>query len=900
MAARPKTKKAHLFGWFEVKESDLKLLKSLVSEVNIIRRKAEGIPAKAQGNHAMGDLLIGNCYESLKPIMEAKLSDGSTFKDCLLGKSSALNYSGLRLFFAGYPVISVMLARGDQTPSGFLLLETLAGAETAIFRPSPASPSLLMDNSRRYAIDGRSLAAERSQWPAELRQHWWKQCHLHDDYAEIELRKHYYLEKNNFCEYAAVIEAMKLERLLKLLRLKIYGDYLLFPSTEKRFASDPQIFHQALEFAFRDDVPADILAKRPQAISHKTHRAVERLVGEIEQTVRSTLELKLPVGGVLPQRSQLGILLGGWQRLPRPAPQPRLAEAEARSEKLFLEICDIFREDDPLKASKERKRRLPAIDVADLDHPNVFYRQMAIIQIQKEIYPDFIARSGLEKTYDSALKEIAACPMPYQGLGYLPIRLKAALTAGVIRDLGQQITLPEHFFSFEADPYMSESEVNALKSMHTELVTQCRRWMSFLRLHQKTPEVAGIFDAWSCFAEMNYRYMGHGVDSVKKLIVPAFFFSQPYFLALLDGEEDWYVQGWVRIRESIDYLARLILSHDWREVSKRFKVISVALKELHLQTIDREKPVAVDPGPPDEINFWEPPPGQIGPGAWTNEEDAAAPIQTVVSAPGEPARYQRMVQRNLPRINILKKLDSRPLQEVAHLAGYAKAGPLFDPQRLYLYQVGHCLFSTVTYPTEPVLGKKHLVYICFDFSGSMGEGRVRTAKDIAVILAEGLKERFDVVLSLYNNRGDFYLITQMFDSRQRAGLGKAGLSSLCREGLDAGTGWNPDAAVLLALRTQFRQRPDEPVILIHLSDHEYCKSLARSDCRHAQEEMEYAVNKLLDHGHRYIAARVGTDQDPFGDSEIMHEYIHFPERITLDKVVELYRVLCRTTESLVR
>ena len=67
----------------------------------------------------------------------------------------------------------------------------------------------------------------------------------------------------------------------------------------------------------------------------------------------------------------------------------------------------------------------------------------------------------------------------------------------------------------------------------------------------------------------------------------------------------------------------------------------------------------------------------------------------------------------------------------------------------------NCFTAWCSIPPKTVPGQKNQVVILFDFSGSMGEDKVSKAKDVAIIIAEGLKERFDVQLYLYTTNGSF-------------------------------------------------------------------------------------------------------------------------------------------------
>jgi hypothetical protein len=276
--------------------------------------------------------------------------------------------------------------------------------------------------------------------------------------------------------------------------------------------------------------------------------------------------------------------------------------------------------------------------------------------------------------------------------------------------------------------------------------------------------------------------------------------------------------------------------------------------------------------------------------------EVASPIELIEAPPGDANKYQHLVNQNQAHINRLKRLESWPLRPSTTIRRFVKSGPVMNDLQLHHYQLSEKLFNIVNYQPKPAPGTRDLIIVLFDFSGSMDSKKVAKAKDISVILAEGLNSRFDLLFYLYTTNSIFYELILLYNSMERI-AGKNGLASITANGTDSGRGWNPDAAMLLTIMELMKKRPDKRrFCLIHLGDHEYCKSLTRTDMPNALDEVVYAVEKLTAEGQQYIAARIGQDIDPLAQKAIAHQYIHFPDgQLTQEKMDELYAILHRAT-----
>ena len=105
--------------------------------------------------------------------------------------------------------------------------------------------------------------------------------------------------------------------------------------------------------------------------------------------------------------------------------------------------------------------------------------------------------------------------------------------------------------------------------------------------------------------------------------------------------------------------------------------------------------------------------------------------------------------------------------------------------------------------------------------------------------------------------------------------------------------------MIMAVNDVMKGRPAKRrYCLIHISDCEFCKSLARSDLTNALEEVEVAARRIINEGNSYVVARIGKDEDPFSLSGIRHEYLYFPDgTLNESKVDELYKALARAMKD---
>ncbi len=874
----------------EVSSADLKMLKCLIDRNNRIADSVHAIPTAICGNQDEGNRVIQKCFTQISVLMDTMMSDNKTFKDWLNNQSPAMHFSGYHIFRDKYPVPWIALARIDYAIHGILVLEILAGSRKAFHAFSPASERLLTDASQNRFVDGTDLNAMLVDWMQKDKDRQWKVFQGYDLFTEIEFQMHYLLEKNDYFEMAGIAQAMGLNDIVKVFRIKVFVDAVLLASTEKRIPLDSEIIHIATRCAFGKDILLEFPADKPLSVSQSAHKEIQSLIREIETPLRRFLAEKDDRESIFPVRSRAGILLGSLAGGANPSPPGQMVEINRLAETCIQNILQILLEDisNTIHGSAPALRG-QAVDIVDLDSRQPSRKLLAAAQIQEEIFPQFMAASGISDLYEVDGKEVPDCPMPYSGVFPIAIRQKAAVFAKLTEDL-KKPNLPEHLFQFKENPDMEKAEADAYKQIHAKFSTVFNNWMTVLDILDKVSAAGRLYDAWATLGEMMLTYMGHGVDSVDDLLVPFFFFSRTRFLQLIEGENRVYRSVWLRIRETLSTMVSDIRNRNWQAVKLKIDSIFRDIHDLSLSRVNNDATVA-------------------NPFSWTTHslfsapahlsqktmlvDDSLAPVELVVAPPGNSKRYQRLVLLNQQFIRLLRRLQVQPVEEAAAIKGHAKSGPVFDTNRLHLFQLGHCLFSTVAYRPEPIAGKKYLICILFDFSGSMEASLVSIAKNIAIILAEGLREQFELQLYLYNTSSEFYRLTQIYDSKTRAICGNAGLSSICRQGLDSGSGWNPDAAIILAVRKMLEKRREESAIIIHLGDHEYCRSLSRRDCENAGQEMFYAASILTGDGHRYIAAKVGQDQDPFAASNLPHQYLHFDETITRAKIEELYQAIAR-------
>ena len=551
---------------------------------------------------------------------------------------------------------------------------------------------------------------------------------------------------------------------------------------------------------------------------------------------------------------------------------------------------------------RKTSAKFPGLDVADLESPNRVRKYMAVTELVRPEFESFLQDPRIAQRYQLLGKKMPCCPMPLEGIEPLEMRLKTVLFCLLVSDLKPSVNrIPEIVFQWSQPPGMGEEEAKANKSMHEKLCAALRNRLVVEELKRLSPVALRLCQAWTTLFEERFRHAGCGVDSVDNLLVPCVFFHDQHFDHLLVPELPWYRESWLNLRRFVTELVAAISASNWPEARRLVGLMFERFQGLQLRLINPSNAPITNPISLPTASFFDAPKTFFSE-RMMQVKEAAAPIQIAMAPPGDPAAYRRLVEELKPHIQLLRRIQAQPMEEQAVLAGHARFGPVLDPFRMAYYPLGENLFSRVSYSPQPIPGRRRLVSILMDFSGSMNAQHVSTAKQAGVVIAEGLHgsqnagPSFDLEFYLYYTTGSFYLLHCIYKSTERQIAGHAALASITNRDFTSGEGWNPDAAALLATKDMLDKNPDaENAIVIHLGDHEYCNSLLNGMFPSAAAEVEYAVQKLAGKYH-YIAARVGKDQDPLSE-EVPHDYLFFPETgFSTEKAVELYQLLKRVSE----
>ena len=864
-----------------------------VTAVNRLSAKAARVEIESGGSHQIGDRSIRSCYAALNAELDKPFSTDKKIRDCL-SPAGPLEGSEFKLVRGrSYPIPTLALVRIDPWKRGaaLTLLEYVAGANVCD-RFFPLNDRLLVDGAGVRYVDATGLEAASDGENRRV------SLALRDDYVEALLEQAYLLERNGNFDLALFAHDLRLASVLAAFRIRVFCDHLGAPAPQRlwlRF-EDPHREREVARLAYGGLVPEPILeADNPDdrvraELAHLFHERVAK-------PVREFFARPVTAGGAVPIRQQ-----GNLRRLGRDGGKPAPIEWQSNLRSIERE-ARIFCEEAVAMLLEKRTpsvrvgARFEALDAADLESPNRVRRYMAVAEVIRPGYEEFMRGSEVAKRYERSAKPLPHCPMPIDGPEPLDMRLKAALFSLLLADLkGTVLRVPETLFEWTAPKSMGEEEAKAQKSIHDTLVKALRQRMLVEVMRQLSPSTARLSEVWLTMVEGRFQHTGCGVDSVDNLLFPCLFFHEQLFEHLLRNEHEIYRQSWSRLRSIGAQLPPAVSARAWPEVRRIIAMMFKEFSELSLRQVHGNKAGVNNPLPPPVFEPFEAPKNFFSE-RFLQIEEASAPVQVVTAAPGNPADYERMVARLTPHIQKLRRLESQPMEEQAGLAGHAKFGPLLDPLRLPLYPLGHLLFSRVSYAPEPIRGKRRLVAILMDFSGSMDSCRVDTAKQAAIVIAEGLHgggASFDLEFYLYNTAGPLYRLCLIYKSSDRRFGGRAALASITNRDYTSGDGWNPDAAALLAMKSMFDQNPEAVgAVLVHLGDHEYCSSLGHR-FPDARQEVAYAVQKLLDAGkYHYIAARVGKDEDPL-PTTIPHSYIHFPDQpLTVEKMADLYHILRR-------
>lgn len=899
-----KTSKTRFSEWGlrdALSQNDLDNLKNAITAANNLAVQVKDVPARSGGNHWTANEKLKKLSEELKKIFQEEIIDKKGLKDLISPTSPTA------LYYAGYKIVSgrqiapmLMLAKVERAYGIDVILNFTHGSRDAYRRFNPLVRMLLSDGSGSRFIDATGIANINNV-------DCWERYTLLESVADVVLHTHYLTEKNGYYHLSLTAKALGLSNVIRLLSLKIFADHLLYyrPSQwYSRFHSGTSFAEAGKECAFAG-IPKYLLSLTH--IPAGVHRKMEQLIDHaLVSALHNAVAKQGEYGGALPHRTLGSVITGGNNSAnlkDLPARPPELLEIEDIASDVWNEAIALL--DIKRAGGMDKERFFLPVDISDFESHSPQRKLLAAVECQKN-WEKFIAGCSLnEMVYDKLMKEASNCPMPYTADQPVAQRLKAAVTGQLMSDIGVGATafyhLPGHIFTYQKDPLLGDERNKAVERMHNEVGNMIQRLISFHYLREVSQKkIDGVFDSWLSFHEEHYRYTGCGVSSVEQLIFPAFFFSDRRFREMLAEEADWFCAPWLKIREHLKDFGIFFEAKKWFNVRQLIQKIFDEIKKLSLTMIkdDGALPAQeiLNPAPPSAAAAaapFSPPPAHFSREQIVVRE-SLAPVQLVKAPPGNAARYEQLVARNAHFIRKLRRIDSVSQRPCTSFKRYARTGPIFDDLRLPFYQEGELLYSMVQYTPKTVPGQKNQVVILFDFSGSMGEDKVSKAKDVAIIIAGGLKERFDVQLYLYTTNGSFYELINIFDSEDKT-AGKMGLASITANDTSRGRGWNPDAAMILAVNDVMKGRPAKRrYCLIHISDCEFCKSLARSDLTSALEEVEMAARRIINEGNSYVVARIGKDEDPFSLSAIRHEYLYFPDgTLNESKVDELYKVLAR-------
>ena len=871
-----------------LREDDLFCLIRAVTDINECSVKASEILLNAAGSPIVADHRIRGIYETLKIIGDHPLWQGECVSKTL-GPSGSLSRYGYALIRGSeYPVARTMLVRGHYSASErvFVIIEILAG-EYVLRRFSPATRLLGADgDGNRYVDSWCTTRYNGGSWVDFL---------VRDQFVDIVAGLDQLLQRIGGCHAARLANVLSYRDILTVYSHLLFAELLAEPRKNSGRFSRPSIRREALRLAFGDEIPASLL--NLEAISPEVRDEVTAWVwNRITNPINAALEAVVQSGGLLPQRSLMSYL-GAFESAPALVPESFYPVME----KATIAACDLLPKIQRaiLKRTKRRQKSpvhvsdIPPLHVSDLESRD---RVRQCLAVTNEIMPNFesfLTGSGIEHKYLDCNKETPNCPMPVEGCEPIDLRLKAAVFLLLLDDL-KDVTLPfpAQAFQYNPSPGMNEERAKACKLMVDQLGSTLRYYLACRQVMGKAERLNGMAEAWLSMIEGRVRVAGGGIDSQTDFIVPVLFFSDALVQHLLRNEPDNVRQSWLSVRATASLIADAMMKCDLVAANRHIRELMSLMEAFWLAVIENGSGAGTGCANPFAIprgNVFAPPNNFLSENIHILAE-AAAPIQVVTAPPGRPEKYAELVRHVQPFINRLRQLESLPCEEEAALTGYSRNGPVIDPNRLHLFPLGHLMFSTVLYQKEPLPGVRRIVSILVDFSGSMNEARVNTAKNAAIVLAEGLSG-FDIELWAYNTAGALYRMTQIFRSADRKLNGPAALSAITHRDMKSGSGWNPDAAVLLMTKELFDRNPaSEQAVLIHLGDHEYCGSLAGRSYPTATSEVGYAVRKLSEKYH-YIAARVGTDGDPL-PADVPHSYIHFPDApLSHQKVEELYGIL---------
>ena len=769
-----------------------------------------------------------------------------------------------------------------------VITRILAGGD-AMHRKHPLFACLVHDGSKYYvdaSVDGTAKQGTRQ----------WESWQIGDELARLANAGHYWLEYLMLLPLSTVSMAVEARNLSALISLWVIMEWCSVWQLPNRSISWSEPESDGFMRVGPGQSALDRLLQgfplpiRADIRWQPTAEFRESVIPAIRTALAPAMDLlntRCPdQGGALPVRMSGNMTIAlGWDVSRELAGEllslDRLCARIARKAVRAVQqsMTSHMRDGSPSTARVHERRPVEPADLMAMEP----VRNLAAMElVQTRYWSPFV--QGFSHLYESET-EYPGAPMPH--VGVLPLSLRLAAAAGstlLARTLAGKVQLPDIVFA--ADTFLAEGpDLDARKQIHAHVKNNFIRYLAFQDV-VATAAGSATPDAWLTWIEHDCLYAGGcGVDSVSALVFPAFFFSDRKFERLICHEAEPFKRAWRAIRCEIASLYPLYQHREMIALKQRFARLFEDVSELNLHTADGIEP-AGDGGTPPA--FLVPPsvdPFASPANVFTREhlilEEASAPIEFERLGGGNPAALHHMIQRLSPYSSLLRRLHAQPWIAMPRLRGRFANGLDFDMERLDAVMIGEteAPFTSVDYRPAPRPDVRYTVRILVDFSGSMGTARVGLAKDFALALALGLKN-FDVVLYFYSTNGSFYQLIEVFDSRRRKLGGLGALASICDKKYDAGWGWNPDAACLLAIRAIMGREPGitgRRSTLVYLGDMEFCGSLKAGVASDACGEVAHAMRKLLADGHRMVIGRCGTDHDPFPSDDIPHGYFHMPE-----------------------
>ena len=895
-------KKQGQFPDYGLSHRDLKTIRWAMDEMEELSRRAKVIPENVHGSHYMGNMEIIAIYERLKSILDAKLSDEKPFRDYLYNNAPRLYLNGHRIVQSGFPVPEAMLISGYRCRGeAFVVQEIVFGSKKAWDQHLPISKRVRTDNTRNLYVDLADMEETLKGWMDNTEI--WSPWFLHDALdlcARILLDKPYHLEKSGLFELAIFAGYFKMDQSISAIQLILFSDFLLNSGVYRnRWRSmDKQLKDLAIRFAWSGEIPESLLPKRE--ITREAHKEVHsQLTENIIKPLRTIYEKRISTGGVSTPRRMGSLVLAGRKKckpfsLPEEAP-----EIENISKILTEKITGILLNDHFGTSGFRKTVHLP-VDVADLESGSQARKWMAACDVQGE-YSGYMENPEFVKIYERTFRETPDCPMPLAGPPTWSIegRFMAAMFSQLISELGPDVRFagPLNLFIGNS-PMESSNHSEAMEKMMQKIKTIFDHWLAVQGLLE-TGLTENLLEAWVSYYEYVILYMGCGVSSLTDMLWILFFASEPVFESCLEYETSELREQWRHIRTTLELLKSMIMSKDFDAVLRAFNTIGDELEKMALHLVEHDDPggsgVVDNPTSFENQDPFAAPPNYFSK-KMLQAKYSRSPIEMVEIPPGNSSRYSRLAARNDKHIKMLKRIQGEPLEEAANLVGYMQNGPFFDSNQFDRLLVGHCIFSSVSFhPPQPCPHKRIQVVFLLDMSGSMDQDRVNTAKNIGIIMAEGLMGRFEIDFYMYNTAGLFYRLTMLMKSSNRRLTGKSALASITRQGFETGDGWNPDAAILSCITEMYGKSASGPVIICLIGDHEYCTSLVDDiGCESAEEEMELVLGEMLeDNRFHFVACRVGRDEDPFEQMpNLRRHYIHIPdEPVSKTTMQTLYHIL---------